>query len=336
MIRVAIIGATGYTAVESLNILLRHGETEVTCLTALPEECGHIRDIFPSLAGRIDLPVEAVDLETIAARADVALCCLPHKVSMQFVPKMLSAGLKVIDFSADYRLHDVKLYEKVYQVPHTDPGNVTRAAFGLPELFRSQIPGAALVANPGCYPTAASLALAPLLKKKLIDSADIIVNAVSGASGAGRKPALAFHFPEMNENIFAYAVGTHRHQPEIEQILTEHAGVPVSVLFQPHVGAYDRGIVETIYCRPLDKITNAQLASLYQEFYAGEPFIRLRNKPPAAKNVAHTNFCDLYAAVVRDKIVVFSAIDNLIKGASGQAIQNLNLICSLPETQGLL
>jgi len=336
MVRVAIIGATGYTASESLSILLRHPEAKVTYLTALPEECGPIADIFPAFRGRLDLPVEPVNLDKLSETADVALGCLPHKVAMDFVPKLLSAGVKVVDFSADYRLHDVKLYEEIYKVKHSDPDNIRKAPFGLPELFRKNIPGAKLVANPGCYPTAASLGLAPLLKEKLIAPDDIVVNAVSGVSGAGRKAALAFHFPEMNDNLFAYAVGTHRHQPEIDQILTEFSGTAAKVLFQPHVVCMDRGIAESIYCRPTRTVKAAELLDLYRAFYASEPFVRVLTKPPATKNVSYTNFCDVFPTFVGGKIAVFSAIDNLIKGAAGQAIQNMNIICGLPETMGLL
>ena len=224
MINVAIIGATGYTAEESIKILLGHPEAQVTYLTALPEECGSITEIFPVFRGRLDLPVEPIDLEKLSDLADVALCCLPHTVSMQFVCQLLDAGVKVVDFSADYRLHDAGLYRRVYKVEHRDAGNLSEAAFGLPELFRDQIPSARLVANPGCYPTAASLALAPLAREKVIALDDIVVNAVSGVSGAGRKAALPFHYPEMNENLFAYAVGTHRHQPEIEQNIQPSRG----------------------------------------------------------------------------------------------------------------
>lgn len=336
MVRVAIIGATGYTAYESIQILLRHPEAEVTYLTALPQECAPLTEVFPALQGRLALPIEPVDLDKLSACADVALCCLPHKVSMQFVPQLLSAGVKVVDFSADYRLHDVALYEQVYKVEHTDRENLSQAAFGLPELFRDNIIGKKLVANPGCYPTAASLGLAPLLKEGLIAADDIVINAVSGVSGAGRKAALAFHFPEMNDNLFGYAVGTHRHMPEIEQILSEASGKAVKVLFQPHVVSMDRGIGESIYCQPKGKINAEQLAELYDSFYANEPFVRVLKKPPATKNVSFTNFCDVYATVAKDKVLVFSAIDNLIKGAAGQAIQNMNIISGLPETMGLL
>ncbi|MBN1437043.1 MAG: N-acetyl-gamma-glutamyl-phosphate reductase [Sedimentisphaerales bacterium] len=336
MIRVAIIGATGYTASESIRILLNHPQTKITYLTALPQECAPITDIFPACRGRLDLPVEPVDLEKLADKADVALGCLPHKVAMDFVPDLLQAGVKVVDFSADYRIHDVDLYEKVYQVKHTDKERLSEAAFGLPELFRKSIVGATLVANPGCYPTAASLALAPLLQEKLIAPDDIIVNAVSGASGAGRKAALPFHFPEMNENLFAYAVGAHRHMPEIEQILTDFTNQKVQVLFQPHVVCMDRGIFESIYCYPLTNVTADQLAELYHTFYANEPFVRVLAKPPATKNVAYSNFCDIFPTVAKGKITVFSAIDNLVKGAAGQAVQNLNIISNIPETTGLI
>ena len=336
MLKVAIIGATGYTASESINILLRHPQAKITYLTALPDECGPLVERFPAFRGRLELPVEPIDLNKLSQAADVALCCLPHKVSMQFVPQLLSSGVKVVDFSADYRIHDVNLYEKVYQVEHTDADNIAQAAFGLPELFRPSIPPARLIANPGCYPTAASLGLAPLLKNKLIEPDRISVNAVSGASGAGRKAALPFHFPEMNENLFAYAVGNHRHMPEIDQILSEFTGSAVSVLFQPHVVSIDRGIAETIYTYPKENLKAADLQQLYRDFYADEPFVRVLNQPPALKNVAFTNFCDIFVTVARNQVLVFSAIDNLVKGAAGQAIQNMNLISDLPETMGLL
>ncbi|MHC4560217.1 MAG: N-acetyl-gamma-glutamyl-phosphate reductase, partial [Planctomycetota bacterium] len=222
MIRVAIIGASGYTGAESIEIILRHSEAELTYLTALPEECGAMADVFPQFKGRCNLQIEPLDFEKLSDLANVALCCLPHKVSMGFVPKLLDAGLKVIDFSADYRLKDVSVYEKYY-VKHTDTENLRQAVFGLPELFREQIKGADLVANPGCYPTGASLAIAPLLKEDLIETDSIIVNAVTGTSGAGMKPSSKFHFPNMNENLFPYGIGNHRHMPEIEQIASEVA-----------------------------------------------------------------------------------------------------------------
>jgi N-acetyl-gamma-glutamyl-phosphate reductase len=334
MIRVAIIGASGYTGAESIKIILRHSQAKLTYLTALPEECGMVDDVFPQFKGRCDLQIEPLDLDMLTGLADVALCCLPHKVSMGFVPKLLDAGLKVVDFSADYRIRDVAVYEKYY-VKHTDTANLKHAAFGLPELFREQIMGARLVANPGCYPTGAALAIAPLLKDDLIETDSVIVNAVTGTSGAGNKPSGKFHFPNMNENFFPYGIGTHRHMPEIEQIASDVAGKNVTVLFQPHVGPFDRGILSTVYCVPKEKIGNEQLDDLYRDFYAGEPFVQICRDAPAVKDVAGTNYCHIFLTFVKGRIVAFSAIDNLVKGASGQAIQNMNIIFDLDETLGL-
>ena len=333
--RVAILGATGYTAVESLLILARHPQVEVTMLTALPEECGPIAAIFPRLTGLYDAEVIPMEVEKLADAADVALCCLPHKVPMSVVPGLLEAGLRIVDFSADYRLRDLATYEKFY-VSHTDPGHIAEAAFGLPELFREQIIGKRLVANPGCYPTGAALAVAPLLARGLVERNGIVFNSLTGVSGAGRKANLLFHFPEMNEDVFAYGIGTHRHAPEIDQILSDVAGGPVSALFQPHVGSFDRGILTSAYADATGELTAEQVRGLFAEFYADEPFVRVLPAAPHVKNVARTNYCDIYPTVVGGKVVVFSAIDNLIKGASGQAIQNLNLVCGFEETTALL
>lgn len=334
MIRVAIIGASGYTGSESIQILLRHEKAELTYLTALPEECGAVEDVFPQFKGRCQLQIEPLDLDKLSDLADVALCCLPHKVSMGFVPKLLKAGVKVIDFSADYRIKDVEVYEKFY-VKHTDTENLKHAAFGLPELFREQIKKASLVANPGCYPTGASLAVAPLLRQDLIETDSIIVNSVTGTSGAGMKPSSKFHFPNMNENLFPYGIGTHRHMPEIEQIMTDVAGKKVTVLFQPHVGPFDRGILSTVYCQPKKNLSNEELSKLYNNFYQDEPFVQVRKDAPSVKDVAGTNYCHIFATCVKGKIVCFSAIDNLVKGASGQAIQNMNIVFGIEETLGL-
>jgi len=334
MVKVAIIGASGYTGAESIEILLRHREARMVYLSALPEECGKVSDMFGRFKGRCEMQVEPLDLGKLADLADVALCCLPHKVSMGFVPKMLDAGLKVIDFSADYRLKDVAVYEKFYGVKHTDTDNLAKAAFGLPELFREKIEESELVANPGCFPTGASLAIAPLLKEGLIEP-DVIVNAVTGITGAGKNPSAKFHYPNMNENIFAYGIGTHRHMPEIEQIMSDTAGKPVTVVFQPHAGPFDRGILSTVYSKPKGKVTNEQFVKLYKDFYAGEPFVQVCPDSPNVKDVAGTNYCHVFATVVKGTVVCFSAIDNLIKGASGQAIQNMNIIFGLDETLGL-
>ncbi len=336
MIRAAIIGASGYTGAESIEIILRHSQAQITYLTALPEECGRIDEIFPQFKGRCNLPIEPLDIDKLAELADVVLCCLPHKVSMGFVPKLLDAGLKVIDFSADYRLKNVEIYEKFYAVKHTDTENLKKAVFGLPELFRDEIKDASLVANPGCFPTGVILAIAPLLKNGLIETDSIIVNSVTGSSGAGKNPSSKFHFPNMNENFFGYGTGTHRHMPEMEQIAGEIAGSDVTILFQPHVGPFDRGILSTVYCQPKGSVTTEQLSKLYNDFYAGEPFVQICNDSPAVKNVAGTNYCHVFPTIAKGKIICFSAIDNLVKGASGQAIQNMNIIFGLDETLGLV
>ncbi|MBL7153626.1 MAG: N-acetyl-gamma-glutamyl-phosphate reductase, partial [Phycisphaerae bacterium] len=328
-------GASGYTGAESIKILLRHREAKLTYLTALPEECGMVEEVFGQFKGRCDLEIVPLDMEELAGMADVALCCLPHKVSMGFVPKLLDAGLKVVDFSADYRLKDASVYETFYQ-EHTDKANLGVAVYGLPELFREQIVGADLVANPGCYPTGAVLAIAPLLKERLIRTDSVIVNSVTGASGAGKNPSEKFHFPNMNENFFAYGIGTHRHMPEMEQVATEVAGSNVKILFQPHVGPFDRGILSTVYSQPTQDISNEQLLKLYNDFYKAEQFVQVRTGAPGVKDIVGTNYCHVFVTNVKGRIVAFSAIDNITKGASGQAIQNMNILFGLDETEGLI
>ena len=335
MIKVAIIGASGYTGAEAMEIILRHSQAKLTYLTALAEECGHVAEVFAQFKGRLDMEIEPLDFEKLSELADVVLCCLPHKVSMGFVPKLLKAGLKVIDFSADYRIKNVEVYEKFYGVKHTDTENLQKAAFGLPELFRDEIKGVDLVANPGCFPTGALLAIVPLLKEGLIETDSIIVNSVTGSSGAGKNPSGIFHFPNMNENIFAYGIGAHRHMPEMEQIASEITGSNVNLLFQPHVGPFDRGIISTVYGKPEGKVTSESLLSLYNDFYSAEPFVQVCNGAPKAKDVTGTNYCHVFPTVAKGRIVCFSAIDNLVKGASGQAIQNMNIIFGLEETLGL-
>ncbi len=335
MIRVAIIGASGYTGAESVRIILRHSEAKLVYLTALAEECGEVGEVFPQFKGRCDLQIEPLDFDKLSGLADVALCCLPHKVSMGFVPKLLEAGLKVIDFSADYRLKDIEVYEKFYGVEHTDRANLESAVYGLPELFREQMKDAELVANPGCYPTGALLAIAPLLKEAVVKTGSIIVNAVTGSSGAGKNPSIKFHFPNMNENFFAYGVGSHRHMPEMEQIASQIAGCDVQILFQPHAGPFDRGILSTVYCQPKAKISSEKLSKLYKDFYSSEPFVQICEDGPAVKDVAGTNYCHIFVTCAKGRIVSFSAIDNLVKGASGQAIQNMNIVFGLEETLGL-
>jgi len=335
MVRVAVIGASGYTGLESIRIISGHPAANLSYLTALPQECGAVGEIFPQFAGRCDLEIEPLDMAKLSGLCDVVLCCLPHKVSMGFVPRLLEAGVKVIDFSADYRLKNTAVYESFYKVEHTDTENLEHAVFGLPELYRGEIKDAELVANPGCFPTAFILGVAPVLKRGLIKPETIIVNAVTSPSGAGRKPNELFHFPNMNENLFAYAVGTHRHTPEMEQLVKWVGGSEGKVLFQPHAGPFDRGILATIYCELIEDLSGKELVELYGDFYRDQPFVRVRSKPPAVKEVAGSNYCDVFPTIAGGKLVVFSAIDNLVKGASGQAVQNMNIVFGLEESLGL-
>ena len=335
MIKVALIGATGYTGAESIEILLRHPQAQLTYLGTIRDKGVNIADIFSRFTGRCEMQIEPLDVQKVKETSDVALCCLPHKLAMGFVPQLLDAGVKVIDFSADYRIKDKAVYEKHYQVEHTDVSNIEKAVFGLPELYRNQIVEAELIANPGCFPTTAILGLAPLLKNNIINPSDIIVNSVSGTSGAGKTPSELFHYPNMNENLFAYKVGSHRHTPEMEQITSDIAGKPTKILFQPSVGPFDRGILSNIYTKPTKSVNTKQLIELYRDFYADSPFVQVLNCPPQLKDVAHTNYCHILPTVVKGRIVCFSAIDNLVKGASGQAIQNMNIMFGLDETLGL-
>jgi len=343
--RAAIIGCTGYTGYYLVDLLLRHPKAKLTYLASHRKALPDLRDEFPALLGRLDPEVaqtRPIDFDAIAEEADVAFLGLPHKAAMAYTPKLLDAGLRVIDLSADYRLSDRALYEKVYEVTHDDPANLADAVYGIPELFRKDLPGATLVANPGCYPTAAALAIAPLLSHSLVKTDRIVINAASGITGAGKSPKPNLHFPEANQGYCAYgAIGGHRHQPEIGQTLSRIAGQKVEPLFVPHLLPVDRGILETIYLEPHDPdVAEDELIEAFVDAYNGEPFVRLRDTPPNIKHVVGTNFCDLSVrlATVGDTktVVVFAAEDNMIKGASGQAIQNMNAVFELDETLGLL
>lgn len=335
MTRIAILGATGYTAVELIKILLRHPGAEIVAVTSRQEGQPHIAMIHPSLTGRVDLRLEDLSPAEVAARAECVFSCLPHGASASVIPQILDGGSRVVDFSADYRLNDVDVYAEWYGVKHADPKRVGNVVYGLPELFRDQIPPAQLVANPGCYPTTAILALTPLLKAGMIDPKTIIIDSKSGVSGAGRTLKLTTHYTECNESISAYNVGRHRHTPEIEQILGIAAGTPVEVVFSPHLVPMDRGILSSTYSQPITNVTEEQVQQTIRDFYADEPFVRVVDHFPGTKDSLGTNFCDITARVVRGRVLTFSCIDNLIKGASGAAVQNFNLMYGYPETTAL-
>ncbi len=336
MTRIAIIGAAGYTALELIKILLRHPGAEIVTVADQHENEPHIAMIHPSLTGRLDLCAEKLTPAEVAARAECVFCCVPHGVSSSLIPHLLDGGARVVDFSADYRLDNAPLFEEWYAQKHPDPERLGKVIYGLPELFRKGIPDAALVANPGCFPTSAVLPLAPLVKAGLIEPKGIIVDSKTGVSGAGRTPRLTTHYPECNESMSAYSVGRHRHMPEIDQILQRGTGVEAEVVFTPHLVPMDRGILSTCYSRPCDpNLSEEAVMQCLREFYEEEPFVRVVEHMPGTKDVSGTNFCDITARIVRGHVIAIGSIDNLIKGASGAAVQNFNLMYGHPETTAL-
>ncbi len=338
---VAIVGASGYAARELIRLLLSHPRVRIAAATSRQDESPRLDSLHPSLARRIDLNCEPFDAARIAERASFAFLALPHTASMAVVPDLRRLGVRVIDLSADYRLADPQVYADWYGHAHTDAEGLRSAVYGLPELFREKIPPAGLIANPGCYTSTSILALAPLIAEDLVERNSIIIDAKSGVSGAGRSPKLTYHFPECNESLAAYGVGRHRHTPEIDQVLTDVGatsgrGEPVEVIFTPHLVPMDRGIFATIYAQPKRTAVEHDLMELYRSFYADSPFVRVVGHLPATKDSAHTNFCDITVRVVRGRILVLACLDNLIKGAAGVAVQNLNLMLGCPEETALL
>jgi N-acetyl-gamma-glutamyl-phosphate reductase len=335
MTRIAILGATGYTALELIKILLRHPEAEIEVVTSRQEGQPPIAMIHPSLTNRLDLRLEDLSPAEVAARSECVFSCLPHGASASVIMPLLDAGVRVIDFSADYRLNDADVYAQWYGQKHADPGRLGKVVYGLPELFRNQIVSSQLVANPGCYSTSAILALTPLLKAGLIDPKTIIIDSKSGVSGAGRTLKMTTHYPECNESISAYNVGRHRHTPEIEQIVGTVSNTTVEVIFTPHLVPMDRGILTTTYSQPIKDITEEKALQTVRDFYESEPFVRVVDHLPGTKDSMGTNFCDITVRVVRGRILTISCLDNLIKGASGAAVQNFNLMFGYPETTAL-
>ncbi|TWT56670.1 N-acetyl-gamma-glutamyl-phosphate reductase [Thalassoglobus neptunius] len=335
MVRVGVIGGTGYTALEVMRLLQRHPHAEVTVVTSR-SETGPVSSSHPSLTGQITVNFTNPDPDEIAEKTDVCFCCLPHKASMDCIPSLLASDVRVVDLSADYRLSDPSVYEKWYGHVHTDPTRLGTTVYGLPELYRDQIRGQNLVANPGCYTSTSILALAPFLKADLIDPQAIIIDAKSGVSGAGRSPKVATLYAECNESFSAYSVGNHRHAPEIEQVLSNASGKSVEVLFTPHLVPMDRGIFATIYATPARDTTESELKEALRAFYSNEKFVRVVDHLPRTKDVAYTNFCDVTVRLVRGRVMILAVLDNMIKGAAGVAVQNFNLISDFDEETALL
>ena len=335
--KISVVGATAYTSFELIKLLLRHPDAEIVHLGGRREGNPPVSDVFPALRGLCEMPLLGLEPQDAPEKPDLAFFTLPHQVSQHHVPKYLEAGIRCIDFSADYRFADPEVYRKHYG-EHDDVGNLSRAVYGIPELFREQIRSAELIANPGCYPTSVILPLAPLLAAGVLESGGIIVDAKSGVSGRGNKPDPGSMYCECNENVSAYNVGTHRHEPEMEAALGLLGADRPSVLFVPHLVPMDRGMLSTIYVHLSRDIGGAELHEICRQFYADMPFVRVLppGEQPRTKDVAFTNYCDFAVVPVKGKrAVVTSAIDNLMRGASSQAVQNMNVAFGLDEAAGI-
>ncbi len=338
MVRVGIYGGSGYTGQELLRLLIGHPGAKVVAATSRRFAGVPVADVYPVFSGRTDLAYTDTSPEEMAALADLVFLALPHGVSMEVAPQFLRAGRKVIDLSADFRIRDAASYEAWYG-RHTAAGTIAEAVYGLPELYRDRIRTSRLVANPGCYPTSIILGLAPVLRSRWVETGSVIADSKSGVSGAGRDPQIASLFCEVDGGFKAYKVGRHRHTPEIEQELSLLAGTEMKISFTPHLLPVKRGILSTVYATLQRDVTGEDATALYREFYRDEPFVRVcrAGELPNLSSVVGSNYCDIGVTVDprTRRIIIVSVIDNLIKGASGQAIQNMNLMCSLEEGTGL-
>ena len=337
--RVAIVGASGYTGAELVRLLTAHPGVTVTAVTSERAAGQPVEALFPSLAGHAPQILQPLDPGAVAAAAEIIFLALPHQTAMAAAVPILEAGRRIVDLSADFRFRDARVYEAWYRTRHLAPALCSEAVYGLPEFHREALKTARLAAVPGCYPTGALLGLVPLMREGLIDPEQIVINAASGVSGAGRKVEVEYVFGEVNENFKAYGVAGHRHTPEIEQELSRVAGREVRVTFTPHLAPMTRGVLSTCTVRLMRPVGTADLLALYRDAYKGEPFIRLlpEGRFPETKAVWGSNYCDLAAKVDprTGRAIIVSAIDNLMKGASGQALQCMNLMLGFEETTGL-
>lgn len=339
--RVAVIGATGYGGVELVRLLLRHPQVDLTAFVSTSREGALLSEGYPHLQQIVTDRLEALDPSALAEKADVVFTATPHGATGAIVPGLLAAGLKVIDLSGDFRLDDGAVYEQWYKHPAADASVQKQAVYGLTELNGELVRGARFVSNPGCYPTATLLGLLPAVAAGWVDLPSIIVDAKSGVSGAGRGLGLGFHFAEANENLKAYKVNRHQHTPEVEQVLGKVAGEPVTITFTPHLVPMTRGILATIYASVAagGARTDEDWIDLYRQYYEGRPFVRVRDKGqfPATKEVWGSNYCDIGISVDErtGRVTIVSVIDNLVKGAAGQAVQNLNVMMGWDEALGL-
>jgi N-acetyl-gamma-glutamyl-phosphate reductase len=333
---VAVIGGSGYSGAELLRILATHPAAKVVLATASSSAGQRVDAVYPALAGVCDLTYAPL-LPDAMPGVDLAFVALPSGEAMKIMPALRAMVNRVIDLGGDFRLQDTLLYERYYKHTHAAADLLPSAVYGLPELNRKAVAGATLVANPGCYPTSALLALLPALKRGLIAPSGIVITSYSGTSGAGRSSSVEMSFTELNENVRAYKIGTHQHIPEIEQVLSTAAGTPVTLSFVPHLLPITRGIHATVHATLTGDASAANVRALYQEFYRDEPFVRVKEQPAQIAAVTRTNFCDIHPTVEprTRQLIVTSVIDNLVKGAAGQAVQNMNIMFGLPESTGL-
>jgi N-acetyl-gamma-glutamyl-phosphate reductase len=338
MIRAGVVGATGYAGAELIRILSGHPEVEITCITSRQYAGDRFDTIYPSMKGWVDLVCEKYEAEKMADVADVVFTALPHQLPMAIVPELLKFGTKVIDLSADFRFKNIEAYERHYQ-PHTAPELAEMSVYGLSEVYSHDIKSATLIGNPGCYPTSVLLPLIPLIKADMIDTGRLIADAKSGVSGAGRGVSLGTHYCQVNESFKAYKVGGHRHTPEMEAVLSEQASRSVALTFVPHLVPLSRGMETTIYTRVREGIDAGDVERCLQQFYRNRQFVRIQGStPPDSLNVKGTNCCDIgfFLDGSKGELILMAAIDNLVKGAAGQAVQNMNIMLGLDESTGLM
>jgi len=350
-INVSVVGSTGYAGKELVKILINHQKVDLVHLVSSSYAGKNIAEIFPEFLNKLDRKLINLDLNVVSQDSDLVFTALPHTVSMDVVPGLLKKGVKVVDFSADYRIKDSAVYQEWYKKKHNqiNKGLLSEAVYGLPEIYLDKIKGASLVANPGCYPTSVILGIAPLLKYHFVEPEGIIIDSKSGTTGAGRKLSSGLHFAECNENFKAYKVVKHNHIPEIEQELSsiyfsgddnKQQKTEIKVSFTPHLLPINRGILSTCYLSLNGSKEDGEILEAYQKFYQKAPFVQIFEPPnlPEIKFVAGTNYCDIGFTIDErvGKIKVISVIDNLLKGAAGQAVQNMNIMSGFPETYGLL
>ena len=334
--KIAIIGATGYTGSELVRLLTYHPEVEICTITSESRKGEKFSDVHPQFYGICDLELESIN-DLGNHKPDIVFLALPHGVSMDFVSKNHEKDFTIIDLSGDFRLNSKAVYEEWYKKDHIFEKGFENAVYGLPELYRDKIKGSKLIANPGCFPTASILPILPLAKENLIATTNIIVDAKTGVTGAGIKASNVTHFPNVNDNFTAYGVTTHRHTIEIQERIGDCSTEEVSLLFTPHLLPVDRGILSTVYLKPKKATSQEAVDALFHKHYDNEPFVRYRTTIPRIKEVRGTNFCDITAKYDSrtHTIIAIGAIDNLVKGAAGQAIQNMNIVLGYKENFGL-